>query len=565
MTTQQYEKFSLIEITKKARNYLTSMVDRKYHFLPYWFVQINIAPAYAKHVRVDDAELVASWYEAIVSVCKILGEDKKMKEVEEGFKYHLLKSWGPKGLRYHEDYPWSNTNHASFHEMSYILGALNRWLEEEPDNKEVEIRASNLVRGMRELVVHRKIKTFWSGDYPFGEKIYEFPGDIYLKDKGWVSERVTGRGEESIRNAMMLHSLVVRAEKFKDEVALDLAEGIANHLLTLSRYFNWKGEFFGHIHSAIWFASGLARLSRLINKESYAIKANNIYNYVRSISSEFGWVPEYAQWHPMSEEHCETCCVKDMIQCSLELIDCGYDYWDVANKFLRNQLAEQQIKSGRFVSVDNSKKDKDGMTWQDLDKRVVGGWSGGGEPNSISLSRFRAIAGCCVGTAPQALHLMWERIIVDTKEGVYINFPIEKKDKTAEIEIGYPNEGYIKIKTRKEGNYYIRVYDWMGNKIETRLGNKNVPITYSNGCIFFQNAKKGNVLTISHMLKNVVKKEFVQGAEYTITWRGPDVVRIDPSGVPLKLYQREKGAEKEYPEPIMSKKDVVDMKPTEQR
>lgn len=563
--SRRYEKFNLIDVAEKARNYLTSMVDEKYHYLPYWYVQVNEAPAYARHTRVDDAELVASWYEAIVSIRKILGEDKKMKEVEEGFKYHLLKSWGPKGLRYHEDYPWSNTNHSSFHEMAYILGALNRWLEEEPDNKEVEMRASNLTRGMRELVVQRKIRTFWNGDYPFEEKLYEFPGDVYLRDKGWVPERVTGRGEESIRNAMMFHSLVVRAEKFKDEAALDLAEGIANHLLTLSRYFNWKGEFFGHIHSAIWFASGLARFSRLMNKEYYAIKANNIYSYVKSISSEFGWVPEYGQWHPMSEEDCETCCIKDMIQCSLELIDCGYDYWDVANKFLRNQLAEQQVKNGCFVSVNNSRKDKDGMTWKDLDKKVVGGWSGGGEPNSISLSRFRAIAGCCVGTAPQALHLMWERIIVDTKEGVYINLPIEKEDKTAKIEIGYPNEGYIRLKAKKAENYYIRIYDWMGNKIETKVNDKNIPIVYSNNCILFQHVKKDDTITISHKLEEIVKKEIVRDTEFIVSWRGPDVVKLDPPGLPLKLYQREEGVEKEYPKPIMSKKSAISMKPTEQK
>ena len=74
MSTQyEYEKFDLIAIAERARNYLISMVDEKYDYLPYWFVQVNAAPAFARHVRVDDAELVASWYEAIVSIRKILG------------------------------------------------------------------------------------------------------------------------------------------------------------------------------------------------------------------------------------------------------------------------------------------------------------------------------------------------------------------------------------------------------------------------------------------------------------------------------------------------------------
>ena len=108
----------------------------------------------------------------------------------------------------------------------------------------------------------------------------------------------------------------------------------------------------------------------------------NIYNYVKGLSSEYGWVPEYTQWFPMSETHCETCCIRDMIECSLELADSGYDTWDVANKFVRNHLSEQQIKNGGFISVDNNHETEFDRTYKDIDKRVVGGWSGGGEGRS---------------------------------------------------------------------------------------------------------------------------------------------------------------------------------------
>lgn len=78
----------------------------------------------------------------------------------------------------------------------------------------------------------------------------------------------------------------------------------------------------------------------------------------------------------MSETHCETCCIRDMIECALELIDCGYDEWDLVDKYTRNHLTEQQFTYGGFVAVDNSKEDLPDKTWKNLDKRIIGGWSG---------------------------------------------------------------------------------------------------------------------------------------------------------------------------------------------
>lgn len=262
------------------------------------------------------------------------------------------------------------------------------------------------------------------------------------------------------------------------------------------------------------------------------------------MSSEYGWVPEYAQWQPDSDKHCETCCIKDMIECALELNKCGYDYWDVVDKFTRNHLSEQQIKDGCFVSVDNGKTDKDGITWHDMDKRVVGGWSGGGEANSLSMTKFRSIAGCCIGTAPQALFYVWEKIIEKQFDGIYINIPMEKENDVAKVTIGYPNDGFIKITSNCSSDFHIRTYYWMGSKIEIRVNDKVVPVTYSKGLVFVEGVNAGDIIILSHELQTVKKIESLQGREFTVLWKGSDVVKIEPEGDHLRLYQRELGVEK---------------------
>ena len=277
-----YESFDLLKSAALVRHYITNMVDRAYDNLPYWLLLPNKKPAEAAHCRVDDAELVGSWYEGLVCAMRMLGSDEG-DEVKQSLRRHLMKSWGEHGLRFCEPYPWTHTVHSSFHEMGYILPALNLITEEYPEDEEAERRTSELIRGMRSLVIERQVRTFWSGDYQETEPIYEFPNDVYLKEGGFDLTRHTGRGEQAIRNALMLPALVRRWELKKDEVALDLAVGIANYVLGPSRYFNYRMEFFGHVHSAAWFSYGLVYLGRLTDNKTYIEKGKAIYDrYMRT-------------------------------------------------------------------------------------------------------------------------------------------------------------------------------------------------------------------------------------------------------------------------------------------
>ena len=61
MPKVEYEKFQPLQSAELALNYLTSMVDERYDYLPFWLIAAHENPAFARHCRVDDAELVASW------------------------------------------------------------------------------------------------------------------------------------------------------------------------------------------------------------------------------------------------------------------------------------------------------------------------------------------------------------------------------------------------------------------------------------------------------------------------------------------------------------------------
>lgn len=559
-----FDRFDPIESARLVHHYINNMVDKQYDNLPYWLLLPNKKPAEAAHCRVDDAELVGSWYEGLCALMEMMETDEG-DEVKQSLRRHLMKSWGEHGLRFCEKYPWTHTVHSSFHEMGYILPALNKITEEYPDDEEAEKRTSELIRGMRSLVIERQVRTFWSGDSQETEPIYEFPNDVYLKDGGFDLTRHTGRGEQAIRNAVMLSALVRRYELKNDEVALDLATGIANYVLTVSRYFNYRMEYFGHVHSAMWFACGLVKLGRLTNNERFIKKGKAIYDYTRSLSSDFGWLPEYAQWHPMEEEHCETCCIKDMIVCADELIKCGYvSYYNDMNMFARNQLIENQVRYTGYVECDNTLPDGNGITYHDIDKRMIGGFTGGSEPNSISLERFRSIAGCCVGTAPVALQTIWNNVITEV-DGIHcVNIPCDKSLTCCDINSEIPDTGKVTITVKETGKYGFRDYEWMQDKCFTVSGIKKDPYV-TNGILYFE-AVAGDVIVMNCNVETIEKKEFVRGTDFTVYYRGCDVVDITPRGAHVRLYQRNKDIEKYYPTPADVKySGAANYGPTQQK
>lgn len=540
-----YKKFDPLKSAELVHHYITNMVDPAYDNLPYWLLLPNKKPAEAAHCRVDDAELVGSWYEGLVSAMRMLKTDSG-DDVKQSLRRHLMKSWGEHGLRFCEKYPWTHTVHSSFHEMGYILPGLNMITEDYPDDEENEKRVSELIRGMRSLVIERKVRTFWSGDFLEEKPIYEFPNDVFLKEGGFDLTRHTGRGEQAIRNAVMLQALVRRYELKNDENALDLAIGIANYVLGPSRYFNYKMEFFGHVHSAVWFACGLTKLGRLTGNKEYIAKGKAIYDYVRSISSSFGWVPEYAQWHPVEEEHCETCCIRDMIICAKELIECGYsEYWNDINLFIRNQFIENQVTYTGYVECDNSLPDGNGITYRDIDKRMMGGFTGGSEPASISLTRFRSIAGCCVGTAPVALKLAWDNALSDENGAIICNIPCDKETDSIVMRSDIPNEGRITLCAKKDCTAGFRIYAYM-KKMKLSLNGKETEYSEDNGAAKVS-LKAGDELVCCFDIETEARKETVRGVEFTVYWRGPDVVDITPRGDHVRLYQRDDSIPKYYP------------------
>ena len=87
--------------------------------------------------------------------------------------------------------------------------------------------------------------------------------------------------------------------------------------------------------------------------------------------------------------------------------------------------------------------------------RMIGGFTGGSLPNSMSLTRFRSIAGCCAGFAPIGLWRAWLVSVEETDKRVTVNIPLNKEVKKASVRSFYPNKGCME-RSRRSRHFSTR-------------------------------------------------------------------------------------------------------------
>lgn len=560
----EFKSFDPLEQASLSLNFLTQMTDPALQSLPYGFVAPFNNPPFAEHNRVDDAELVASWYEGLSCAREILGTNMGA-DIEESLHNQLVKTgWDEKsGLRFPVRRPWfDDLDYCVLSEMASVLSALNRAVEIAPEDKLAEKRAAGLVAGLRKLVVDLKTRTVGIGILELNEPCYFFPVDVYVLGKGFSSEIGTGYADSVLRYSVLITPLVKRHAMTGDVVALDLAVGLANYITSLSHYFTNRNEFSGHVHSAMWTATGLARLGRITGQDRYVAKAKGLYDFVRRSSSAFGWVPEYMQWQLMADERCETCCIKDMMECALELVDCGFpEYWDDVHRFWRNHLSQSQLVETGFLPRSNKGAETEQRTYKDIADRARGGFSGGTAPNSLSLARYRGISGCCSGVAPQAMLMAWKRAIEYSRGNLTINFPVNCENALAKVTVGYPNSGYVRIKLKKASRVIVRVFPWMPSPHEGTIDGRPAGLERRDDQVSFPACEKGAVLELRHELKMRRVMENVMGLDFFGLWRGPDMVDILPHGLGLRLYQKIEGVPYEAPPTPSESQSKVEIEP----
>ncbi len=265
-------------------------------------------------------------------------------------------------------------------------------------------------------------------------------------------------------------------------------------------------------------------------------------------SALVGWFPESAQAdYPV----CELCCVADMIALALKLTEAGVgDYWDDADRWLRNQFAEGQFTRtdwiDRAAASAVPKPVSDNETAEDVARRHLGTFTGycTGNDYGIEYGAPTGMAACCAGNSARTIYYVWARILDYAHGRLRVNLPLNRASAWADVHSHLPYVGRLDVKVKRPlEQLWIRVPEWIetgGEEVACSVDGESRSFRWKGRYVDVGSSGPGEVVTLTFPIRErTVTNHRLGKADYTLVLKGNDVVLIDPPGEYHGLYQRE--------------------------
>ena len=284
-----------------------------------------------------------------------------------------------------------------------------------------------------------------------------------------------------------------------------------------------NASFSGHVHSYMGALLGLLE---------YGMQSNDTaaLEFVRA-----GY--EYWKTYGLSAIGLfgETCAVGEMTYLAVMLSRLGVgDYWDDADRYVRNHLAEVQVTpeklaqfKGKLSHMDDlppwaSGPNRDnygvGLDVTDVNdprhvlNRALGTFlSDASHPIHVHAGQQTGVI-CCTGNAMQGLYYAWEGIVTGRDGLVSVNLPLNRASQWLDVDSFLPYEGKVELHIKTAGAVDFRVPDYVDPATLTVKRNGSpMPFAWVGNRILLTGLAGGDVITIEFDLKNRTET-------YTLKW-----------------------------------------------
>jgi DUF1680 family protein len=530
-----------LELTDRAElaiRHMTTNVDHKLSNTPYFYLHMAGAPPGCSHEPWDWGDVAGRYVDALVSLRQMTGS-RTGKDIEETLKDLLLSTINKgNGLTYRFKTPWSNYDAGMFDQGRTLSAFLSCHMA--TGAKKYLDLAAKMVDGLWSIAthVHRRDKGYSFCYYPYS---------TYMQD-GWdggeIAEPTCYGGGATILPVVKFYEISGSPR------ARDLAERFINFIVFESGVFDDKGGFLPpdlipdrpHFHSKSLTFLGILKFAILEKREDLFAWSKMAWDWAYKWGTSFGWFPEGvgSRLHeptPWSE----TCCTIDMIETAILLAQNGFpEYWNHVERFARNYLMESQIVDIGWILVKAGikKKNTRRARFTGAPEMMLGGFVGRSRPHDLIADGFQMA--CCCGAGARGMYQVWDNAMKREGDSLYINLLLNKRTPFAEIQSYLPHEGKVLIKNIKARDLYCRIPDWVSaESVSVSCDDKRRPVHIKNGFLHVPSLKPANRVVIRFPVRTEKKKETVQKWTFDILWRGDAIVRMNPTGDKVPLYQRE--------------------------
>jgi DUF1680 family protein len=273
------------------------------------------------------------------------------------------------------------------------------------------------------------------------------------------------------------------------------------------------------------------------------------YEYMRSWGiSPIGFIPTW----PPDRVAMEGCLLGDLVAMTVKMSRAGIgDYWDDADRIIRNHLAEAQYLRRDLlerVMANSPKTQPSGHAGQICTDKVLDRMLGIFASYLMPTSSSGRVMQCCTCNASRGIAYAWDGILDAQGDQVQVNLLLNRASPWLDVDSYLPYEGKAVIRNKTARRVAVRIPSWV-NRRELRASVNGTPrqAGWIGAYQVFEDLKPGDNVEIGFpVLQETVhltaKTGDKQHTTYAIALRGNTVVDISPrdqSPTIYPMYQRE--------------------------
>jgi hypothetical protein len=554
------DTLDLAERASLAINALTRLSDPAADFECWFTLQVNRKPMVVTHEWSDYVGQQPKFMEALTLLRTVTG-DVSAPEAELGMMATAAHMLGDDGLYYQpihgrpwalldsalQPLPWADDpkvakagQFSDAYSCGRMLLALTLWYQRDKDAFWRAV-AERMINRFSELAVDR-------GDYAYFPKPFIHPGFLTPGEK--PDPKVSDKSSH-FSHLGAIHGMSRYYQVTGYEPALRLAGKLSHYMQGHSGHYDGEGRAPNqHFHGSTCTLLAMLEYAALARDQGTLEFVRKSYEWHRTIGSALvGFFPEYTRLDYLTSESCE---IANMIDLAVRMSQLGVgDYWDDADRYLRNQFAENQMTHGEWMQqvsdtypespVSGSQSSNDAV------RRNIGGFAGWSLGNDFTrelvgpLPHGFAFMHCCTGNSARAIYYAWQGILNYADGKLQVNLLLNRSSRWADVYSFIPYDGRVDVIPKQRCHLAVRIPDWVDkSRVTVRVEEEERLSVWAGRYLDVGDCGPKNKVSITFPMFERTRQETIGARPYTLTLKGHDVVAIDPPGKYCPYYQRQK-------------------------
>ncbi len=558
---QRYEAtvpdtLDLAERARLALHGIAGTIDPADEYMMWFEVYWCNNPPYLKHSGCD-VEISAKFLDAMTQLRLICGSEK-YRDIEQGMEKALLSCLDRQdGLFYAMYKPHRKWHMAAYAGKGYrtqaedyalpgssgiLMTALV--LRHELGLGRYADRITALARGMEKISIDKGDYAY----YPDGGTAHPFsrPRSGWPKTKEPGGEHEGGEGSVVAYFGYPIRALSMWAARTGDERFLEFARKLVRFVMKPKFWGHpadptrvagaEQGHVDSHLHARAIALRGLLEFGLVTGDTHVCDFVRSSYEFMRTFGiNRIGFMPT---WIQDARKTMEGCMLGDLVALTVKMSRAGIgDYWDDADRIIRNHLAEAQYTRRDLlerVSKNSPPSPPKGHPGQICTDNVLDRCLGIFASYLTPTSSSGRVMQCCTSNASRGLCYAWDAIVNGSGDEAQVNLLLNRASSWLDVDSYLPYEGKVVIGNKTARRIAVRIPVWVDrSKLSASVNGQPRRLSWVGGYQVFDDLEPSDTIELRFPVRTeTIHRTAGRGTKaqtpYTLTLRGNTVVDISP-------------------------------------